>query len=391
MKQSIKTKNGTPARTGTTSQAWPSLLVLFALGSLALSPMAQAVVPAPDGAYPGFNTAEGQNALKNLSTGQANTAVGWFSLFSDTTASFNTGVGAGTLALNTGDNNTATGAVALFLNTTGIENTATGAAALLSNTTGGQNTANGAFALFSNTEGSFNTANGDLALNRNTTGIENTAIGWGALNRNTTGIENTAIGLQALFSNTTGNNNTANGYQALTSNTEGDQNTANGTVALFNNTTGTGNVALGNGAGFNATTGNLNVYIGAGMVGVADESNACYIASIFGQTSVNGVPVLINSDNKLGTTTSSKRFKEEIKPMDNASEALFALKPVTFRYKKQIDPQGIPQFGLVAEEVAQVNPDLVVRDEKGEIYTVRYDAVNAMLLNEFLKQHKAFL
>ncbi len=150
-------------------------------------------------------------------------------------------------------------------------------------------------------------------------------------------------------------------------------------------------MALGNGAGFNATTGNLNVYIGAGMVGVADESNACYIASIFGQTSVNGVPVLINSDNKLGTTTSSKRFKEEIKPMDNASEALFALKPVTFRYKKQIDPQGIPQFGLVAEEVAQVNPDLVVRDEKGEIYTVRYDAVNAMLLNEFLKQHKAFL
>src|SRR6266540_946892 len=308
MKQSIKTKNGTPARTGTTSQAWPSLLVLFALGSLALSPMAQAVVPAPDGAYPGFNTA---------------------------------------------DNNTATGAVALFLNTTGIENTATGAAALLSNTTGGQNTANGAFALFSNTEGSFNTANGDLALNRNTTGIENTAIGWGALNRNTTGFENTATGYQALDSNTTGNNNTANGYQALTSNTEGDQNTANGTVALFNNTTGTGNVALGNGAGFNATTGNLNVYIGAGMVGVADESNACYIASIFGQTSVNGVPVLINSDNKLGTTTSSKRFKEEIKPMDNASEALFALKPVTFRYKKQIDPQGIPQFGLVAEEVAQ--------------------------------------
>src|SRR6266542_2776999 len=278
MKQSIKTKNGTPARTGTTSQAWPSLLVLFALGSLALSLMAQAVVPAPDGAYPGFNTAEGQNALKNLSTGQANTAVGWFSLFSDTTASFNTAIGL-------------------------------------------------------------------QALYSNTTGASNTASGWGALVLNTEGSGNTATGYQALDSNTTGNNNTANGYQALTSNTEGDQNTANGTVALFNNTTGTGNVALGNGAGFNATTGNLNVYIGAGMVGVADESNACYIASIFGQTSLNGVPVLINSDNKLGTTTSSKRFKEEIKPMDNASEALFALKPVTFRYKKQIDPQGIPQFG----------------------------------------------
>jgi len=147
-------------------------------------------------------------------------------------------------------------------------------------------------------------------------------------------------------------------------------------------------VALGNGAGFNATTGNLNVYIGAGMVGVAGESNACYVASIFGQTSANGIPVLINSDNKLGTTTSSKRFKEDIKPMDEASDTLFALKPVTFRYKKELDSACRSQFGLVAEEVAEVNPDLVVRDEKGEIYSVRYDQVNAMLLNEFLKEHK---
>jgi hypothetical protein len=123
------------------------------------------------------------------------------------------------------------------------------------------------------------------------------------------------------------------------------------------------------------------------MSGVAGESNACYIASIFGQTSVNGIPVLINSDNKLGTTTSSRRFKDDIRPMDKASEAILALTPVTFHYKKEIDPSGISQFGLVAEDVEKVNPDLVVRDKEGKSYSVRYDAVNAMLLNEFLKEH----
>jgi hypothetical protein len=127
------------------------------------------------------------------------------------------------------------------------------------------------------------------------------------------------------------------------------------------------------------------------MSGVAGESNACYIASIFGQTSASGIPVLINSFNKLGTTTSSKRFKEGIKPMNNASEALFSLNPVAFRYKKEIDPAGTSQFGLVAEDVEKVNPDLVVRDQEGKPYTVRYDQINAMLLNEFLKEHKAFL
>ncbi len=141
-------------------------------------------------------------------------------------------------------------------------------------------------------------------------------------------------------------------------------------------------------AGFNQTTGSNSVYIGAGLLGVAGESNACYIASIFGQTSGSGAPVLINATGKLGTTTSSKRFKEEIKPMDNASEALFALKPVAFRYKKEIDPQRISQLGLVAEDVEKVNPDLVVRDKEGKPYSVRYDQVNAMLLNEFLKEHR---
>ena len=167
----------------------------------------------------------------------------------------------------------------------------------------------------------------------------------------------------------------------------GNDNTAVGGGSL-NDNTGNDNTALGFQAGILATTGSNNVYIGSGMSGVAGESKACYIASIFGQTSVNGVPVLINSSNKLGTATSSKRFKEEIKPMDNASETIFALKPVTFRYKKNLDPEGTPQFGLVAEDVAKVNPDLVVHDADGEIYTVRYEAVNAMLLNEFLKEHR---
>ena len=120
----------------------------------------------------------------------------------------------------------------------------------------------------------------------------------------------------------------------------------------------------------------------------ANVSNSCYIGQIFGATSASGIPVLINSSNRLGTTTSSKRFKDAIKPMDKASEALFALKPVAFRYKKDIDPAGTPQLGLVAEDVDKVNPDLVVRDTEGKPYSVRYDQMNAMLLNEFLKEHR---
>jgi trimeric autotransporter adhesin len=297
-------------------------------------PGAQPVVPAPDGGYPGGNTAEGQNALFSLTTGGYNTAVGFFSLRSDTTGSFNTALGAGTLFASTGDQNTATGAGALLSNTIGEANTANGASALLSNTTGGGNTATGYQALLSNQGGLYNTAVGSLALLGNISAAQNTAVGRRALQ------------------NSTGYNNTALGYQA----------------------------------GVNLTTGSGNVYIGV-VPGVAGESNSCYIASIFDQTSASGIPVLINSDNKLGTTTSSARFKEEIKPMNQASEALFALKPVTFRYK-DIHPARIQQFGLVAEEVEKVNPDLVVRDKEGTAYSVRYDQVNAMLLNEFLKEHR---
>jgi uncharacterized coiled-coil protein SlyX len=380
-------------------------LALLALDCFALLQRAQAVVPAPDGGYPGGNTAEGQAALLSLTTGGFNTAAGWLSLRSITTGSFNTAIGAGTLFANTADNNTATGAAALLFNTTGFNNTAVGATALLNNTegrnntatgfqtlrnntTGGDNTATGRSALFSNTTGAINTANGFDALFSNTTGIANTATGDLALLSNTTGDANTANGASALRANIFGDNNTAIGTSALFSNTAGAFNTAVGVEALFSNTIGNNNTALGFSAGLNQTTGGNNVYIGAGISCVAGESDACYIGSIFGQTSASGTPVLINSSNKLGTTTSSKRFKEEIKPMDKASKALLALKPVTFRYKKEIDPAGTSQFGLVAEEVEKVNPDLIVRDEAGKPYSVRYDQINAMLLNEFLKEHR---
>ena len=327
---------------------------------LGLMPKLQAVVPAPDGGYPNGNTAEGQSALLSLTSGGFNTAAGFLSLSSNTTGSFNTGVGAGTLLANVGGGNSE-----------GSQNTATGAGALLSNSTGFDNTANGAFALFSNT-----------------TGVQNTAIGRQALNNNTTGRENTADGANALHQNETGDDNTANGASALFNNTTGIHNTAIGYFASINQTTGGNNVALGFNAGLLQTTGSDNVYIGANMFGVAGESNACYIKSIFSHTTASGVPVFINSNNKLGTTTSSKRFKEEVKAMDKSSEALFALNPVTFRYKKEVDPTATSQFGLVAEDVEKVNPDLVVRDQEGKPYSVRYDQVNAMLLNEFLKEHR---
>ena len=278
----------------------------------------------------------------------------------------------------------------LLLNTAN-DNTAIGAGTLLGNTTGGLNTGNGAFALFSNTEGSDNTAVGEKALFSNTTGEHNTASGLQALLSNTTGNDNTATGVSALASNTVGGHNAATGFGALQNNTAGASNTAVGENALESNTTGSFNTAIGLLAGASQTTGGGNVYIGAGINGVAGESDACYIRGIFGQTSASGIPVLINVNSKLGTTTSSKRFKEDIKPMDKASEPLFTLKPVTFRYKKEIDTAGTSQLGLVAEDVENVNPDLVVRDKEGKPYSVRYDQVNAMLLNEFLKEHRTVM
>src|SRR5439155_11805244 len=346
----------------------PAVLITFALICFALSQRAQAVSPPPGGGYPNFTTAAGDRALQALTLGLGNTAIGTFSLFSVTTGNFNTAVGAGALDLNTADLNTAIGAAALLFNTTGTENTANGTAALESNDTGGQNTATGGFALFSNTEGNFNTATGDQALFNNTTGVQNTANGVFALFNNTIGEQNTAIGREALFNNTTGNFNTAIGHNTL-----------------FNNRTGSNNVVLGNGAGGGIST--VNGVICIGSLG-ANVDSSCFIGQIRGKTThnVNAIPVVIDSADQLGTISSSRRFKKEITPMDKASEAILDLNPVTFHYKS--DDTNTPCFDLSAEEVAQVNPDLVVRDDKGEIYTVRYDAVNAMLLNKFLKEHR---
>ena len=382
----------------------PILLTGLALLYYWILPVAQAVVPPPDGGYPNFNTAEGQNALMNLTTGAGNTAVGFSSLFTGTTASFNTGVGAGTLLANTADNNTATGAgallnnttgenntasgvLALFDNTTGGSNTATGFGALGNNTTGGDNTANGVNALLNNTAGGSNTANGASALLNNSTGNQNTATGLNALNHNTAGGGNTANGSTALANNTTGNNNTAAGVQALLFNTTGIGNTAVGSNALQFNTTGGGNIALGQEAGFNVSTANNVTCIGANVAG-ADVSNTTWIAGVYGVTTQSGTtaPVIVSDTGQLGTAVSSERFKKDIATMEKASEAILSLRPVTFHYKT--DTKGTPQFGLIAEEVAKVNPGLVLPDKEGKPYTVRYDQVNAMLLNEFLKARR---
>jgi hypothetical protein len=395
------------------------LLVALVLICFALSPTAQAVVPAPDGGYPGENTAEGDNALLSLTTGEDNTAIGFNALASNTTGRGNTATGHFALHFNTGDNNTATGDGALVSNNSGTNNTATGFAALGGNTTGknntatgfgalagffgvfntgDNNTATGGFALQFNTAGTDNTANGVRALQGNLTGFNNTATGVNALLSNTNGSSNTANGANALKNNT-GISNTATGVNALLSNTTGMANTAIGVSALTFNTTGGSNIALGQSAGINLTTGSNNIEIGnpgaAGdsgkiRLGTVTHQNT-FIAGIYGVTVAKGVGVVVDPNGQLGTKGSSERLKADIRPMDKASEAIHALKPVTFRYKKELDPDATPQFGLVAEDVAKVNPDLVVRDPDGKVYTVRYEAVNAMLLNEFLKEHRAFV
>ena len=274
----------------------------------------------------------------------------------------------------------------------GTFTTGEGCQTLKSLTTGTGNTAFGWRVLFTDTDGSFNTGVGAGALSLNTAS-SNTAVGAVALFLNTTGSPNTAVGTSALLSNDSGSFNTAVGNQALSSNVSGLDNTAMGDGAL-NVSTGNDNTAVGFQAGILATTGDGNVYIGAGMSGVAGESNQTYIRNV-NTTTVSGTNAdLVSVDlttGLLGHATSSRRYKEDINPMDKASELLFALKPVTFRYKKEIAHSQSLEYGLVAEDVAQVDPNLAIRDKNGQIDSVRYTAINAMLLNEFLKQHKAFV
>ena len=313
-----------PINSSTSNNRSPLKYILFlsplVFVCFGLSPAARAVVPAPDGGYPNFNTAEGTNALFSLTSGAGNTAIGFNALFHTTT--------------------------------------------------GGDNAAIGFQALF-----------------HNTTGFQNAATGWRSLFENTTGFHNTAAGFEALMFNTTGNHNTADGDIALLHNTTGSFNTASGAHTLNHNTTGSSNTALGFQAGFNIT-GSGNVCIGQNVIGLAGESNVTRIRNIGSTAQANGIFVTVGAGGKLGFQMSSRRYKEDIKPMDKASEALFALKPVSFRYKQEIDPARSPDFGLIAEDVATVNPDLVARDEEGKIVTVRYQAVNTMLLNEFLKEHR---
>ena len=336
-----------PARASLRRWPRPDVPLIVAL-ALTLGPViAGAVTPSPDGGYPEANTAEGADALKGLTTGSGNTAIGFDALYT----------------ITAGGSNTAVGLHALFSSLTGNGNTADGYNALYSNRSGDYNVSAGYYSLLSNTDGNYNVAQGYVALQNNETGNYNTANGAAAL------------------ANSNGDYNTAGGYNAL--------------VAL---TTGSKNVALGSNAGQKVTTGSNNIIIGANVLGSASDANVTRIANtsqkktfiggISGKTVANGVGVIINSNGQLGTIQSSVRYKTAIKPMDKASEGLLALKPVTFRYKEELDPEKIPQFGLIAEEVEKVNPDLVVRDEEGRVSTVRYEAVNAMLLNEFLKEQR---
>ena len=359
------------------------LLIALAFTCFALMPQARATCQ--DACLTNFNTVQGDNALVNLTTGSSNTAFGANALLSVSTASGNTAVGGDALYSDTtGDVNTAVGHFSLFANTTGTANTAVGVDALESNRTGLQNTATGADALHANMNASNNTATGYNALFNNTAGNNNTAIGSFAMQGNAS--------IQI-----TGDNNTASGYFALASDTTGTNNTAIGGNALINNTSGSDNIALGHSAGVNLSTESNNIDVGntgvAGdsgfiRIGTAGRQTATFIAGIRESPITGAMSVGINAAGQLGVRGSSARFKKDVKPMGRESEAIFALRPVTFHYREELDPNGEQQFGLVAEEVEKIDPELVTRDANGKLFTVRYEVVDAMLLNEFLKEHR---
>jgi hypothetical protein len=329
---------------------------------------------------------------------QDNTSYGTNALTSNTTGTDDSAFGFNALAYNTtGINNSAFGFNALYSNTIGIDNTAIGWYALGFNINGSYNTACGMNALFSNWSGYANTATGWEALAYNTTGALNTATGHIALDANTTGNDNTADGVAALFSNTTGGYNTALGYGALASNIAGGNNTAVGYQAL-NYSTGNNNVGIGNNAGNALTTGSNNIDIsnsgiagesGVIRIGVQGTQKSTYIAGIDGATATKGVIVFVNANGQLGTLKSSRRFKKDIRDMGAVSDKLMQLRPVTFRYNDLAEqgPHDL-QYGLIAEEVAKVYPDLVQYDKAGKPYTIYYHLLTPMLLNELQKEHR---
>jgi uncharacterized coiled-coil protein SlyX len=383
----------------------PKTTTLLIVALLACFGLVEAQATDAGSVLPNGNTADGSGVLINLTTGLNNSGFGFQALTQNTSGNNNTADGFRALRNNTtGKDNTATGAQALFSNTiingiSGSGNTGTGSQALKSNTTGSFNTATGYHALLKNNGGNFNTANGHQALASNTTGTGNTATGVNALVFSTTSAHNTAYGDSALYSNTNGDSNTATGYLALYTNKSGRLNTAVGETALYS-AKGTQNIGIGTGAGANIGLGNGNICLG--HTGITGDNNTMRLGIDNGyvttRTFITGVydvneggtiaAVYINSAGQLGTQppSSSRRFKHGIEPIGDVSEAVLCLNPVSFRYNG--DAKATPQFGLIAEEVAKINPDLVLRDEHNEIYTVRYDAVNAMLLNEFLKEHR---
>jgi len=350
----------------------------------------------------GDNTGLGRAALASNSTGFANTAIGGSALLFNTTGVFNTAVGRSALKLNDdGERNTAVGGNALTSNVSGSHNTAVGLASLESNYYGQHNTAVGSNALAYNYNASKNTAVGSFALVRNTTGYRNTASGYGALYYNTTGSRNTAVGVSALegkLNVSTGSINTGIGFLALQNNTTGSLNTAIGAYALTGNNAGLRNIALGPDAGRFNISGSNNIWIansgfaesntlriGAGTGTDFFEQNRAFISGIRGITTqqADAIPVLIDSSGQLGTVSSSRRYKEEIEEMGAVSERLLALRPVTFRYKREFANGEKPvQFGLIAEEVAEAFPELVVYNEEGEPETVKYHLLSSLLLNE---------
>jgi len=341
------------------------------------------------------NTALGNAAMDGVKAGHDNTGTGYQALSSVTSGNFNTASGSGALeTITTASDNTANGYLALASDTTGSRNTAVGYEALTANTSGNDNTAMGLEALFSNLNGAENTAVGYESLLSNTNGSYNVATGYASLYNNLSGNYNTANGFFAMYGNTNGTYNTAVGIQSLYQNATGDFNVALGGGALFS-TTGNQNIAIGFNAGENITFGGNNIVIGhpgatadTNIIRIGSGQSATYIAGIFGATAAGGLAVYVSPSGQLGVFNSSARFKENIASMADSSSELLSLHPVTFNYRPEIDPQRRAQFGLVAEEVAKVDPNLVVRDDQNQIYSVRYEAVNAMLLNEFIKEHR---
>lgn len=371
--------------------------LLACLGFLPQTNAAPDILPPPDGCYPGFTTAEGCQALQNLTTGSANTGVGWRSLFAVADGSFNTSVGAGALVLNTDDNNVAVGAVALLLNNTGSSNTAVGTAALEFNTSHFTNVAVGTFAA-QNSDANFNTAVGGFALKDNTNGTRNTAIGSGALEPMLGGDDNTAVG-ELAGSNYTGTESNNICIGSGTEGTAGESNairigdaSTSGGIDVINSGTLANAITIG--AGMSTGGINLLTLLGFGTVSIGNGlqttngASTCFIGGVFNQTPVAGShAVVVGPNNQLADATlSSRRFKKDIAPIDKLSEGILALRPVTFHWKN--DKTNEPEFGLVAEEVAEVNLDWITRNPQGEVSGVRYETIPVLLLNEFLKEHK---